>query len=180
MDLRSRPCGFPAGPFQRIHSLCQISWDRNLTSLFTHSLDAFIKMRSACFQRPSHINMRLRVQIREQLCMLVVSTRLLAFMVLAASTWIQSYHFITQVRSSALAVTVGLKATQMPADLSLYRDLAQEVSTRNTVQTGFGQYNNGNRSELLLRSLKHNLTHALSGSIDDILLLQTAIFPRSD
>jgi hypothetical protein len=77
-------------------------------------------------------------------------------------------------------VTANLKADQIAQDLDLYRDLVQAVSTRTTVQTKLGQYNDGNLSESLLEDLSEELHDALSGGAENKILLQAAVFPRSD
>ena len=102
---------------------------------------------------------------------------------------------LTTPRSKTLSVTADLKATQISQDIGLYRDLAQAVSTRNSVQALLQKYDDGNDTEVLLidlevtstlplksllTCLQSTLRAALAGGIDDTLLLQAAIFPRND
>ena len=58
------------------------------------------------------------------------------------------------VRAETLSVTADLKATQIAADIGLYRDLAQSVSTRNEVQVLLKDYRNGNTTAALDIALK--------------------------
>lgn len=97
--------------------------------------------------------MRIRIRIREQLCLLIALTSLLALMVLSVTTWEESHRFITQTRSGTLAVIANLKADQLAQDLFFCQDLVQAVSTRTTVQSLLVEYNNGNDSEILLNAL---------------------------
>ena len=100
--------------------------------------------------------MRVRIRIREQLCLLITITSLLALCVLAVTTWYESHHFITQTRASTLAITANLKAAQVSEAINLYRDIVQAVSTRNAVQSALGQYNSGNVSSDILQDLQVN------------------------
>lgn len=124
--------------------------------------------------------MAVRIRIREQLCLLIALTSLLSLMVLAVATWTQSHRYITQVRASALAETASMKANTLATNIAFYRDLVQSVSTRASLQSELRQYNNGNASDALLGSLQNEISNALAGGIQDTLLLQAAIFPRSD
>ena len=111
--------------------------------------------------------------------MLVMVPSLLALMILSASIWVQAYDFITEVRSKTLSVTAALKATHISQNIALYRDFARAVSTRNNIQSFLNQFNEGNETQLLRNALQDELRDSLSGALDDTLLLQAVIYPRS-
>ncbi|KIV88560.1 hypothetical protein PV10_08231 [Exophiala mesophila] len=119
----------------------------------------------------------MRIRIREQLCLLITVTTLLALTVLAVSTWVQTARFMRRVRSETLCVTASLKATQLAEELDMLKDLVQSVSTRDTLQEYVHQYSKGNHSEQVLKSIQVDLEHALSGGADRSIFLQAAVFP---
>jgi osomolarity two-component system, sensor histidine kinase SLN1 len=121
----------------------------------------------------------MRIKIREQLCLLIAITSGLALMVLAVTTWTQAHEFITEVSAETLAITAGVKANSMATDISFYEDLVQAVSTRSAIQEDLGQYNNGNRSGALLDKLGTEIRYALAGGIENKLLLQAVVYPRT-
>ena len=63
-------------------------------------------------------------------------------------------HKLSNDRSQTLAVTADLRATQIAQVLSLYRDLAQAVSTRSGVQDKLKAFNEGNDTQALLTDLE--------------------------
>ncbi|RMZ79352.1 hypothetical protein DV737_g3449, partial [Chaetothyriales sp. CBS 132003] len=109
--------------------------------------------------------MQLRIRIREQLCILVAVTSLLALMVLSLSIWI----------SKTLSVSANLKATQVSQLLQLYKGLSLSVATRSALQKALGEYGDGNQT--IASELELELTDALAGGVNDNLLLQAAIYP---
>jgi osomolarity two-component system, sensor histidine kinase SLN1 len=121
----------------------------------------------------------MRIKIREQLCLLIAITSGLALMVLAVTTWTQAHEFITEVSAETLAITAGVKANSLATDIFFYQDLVQAVSTRSAIQEDLGQYNNGNDSEALLNQLETEIKYALAGGLENKLLLQAVVFPRS-
>ncbi|EXJ55949.1 hypothetical protein A1O7_08880 [Cladophialophora yegresii CBS 114405] len=123
--------------------------------------------------------MRLRVHIRDQLCLLILLTNLLALMVLAVSTWYQSVHYLKQAKAQTLVVTANLKADQVAQQISLFRSSVQQISTRQVLQDFMRDFNNGNHSEQLFDSIKTNLEVTLSDGYENAILLQAAVFPRT-
>ncbi|KAJ9616396.1 Histidine kinase osmosensor [Cladophialophora chaetospira] len=87
----------------------------------------------------------------------------------------ESHHFVTQTRAKTLEVTADLKATQIAGDIGLYEDLAQAVSTRSTIQALLKAYRDGNHT--VGPAMEDELRQALSGGVEDTLLLQGAIYP---
>jgi hypothetical protein len=98
--------------------------------------------------------MQLRMHIRDQLCLLILITNLLALMVLAVSTWYQSVHHLRQAKWQTLMVTANLKATQVAQEISLFRTSVQQISTRSIIQNLMQDFNNGNHSQELYDSIK--------------------------
>lgn len=97
---------------------------------------------------------KVRIRIREQLCLLITVTTLVALTILAVSTWVQTARFMRRVRSETLSVTANLKATQLAEDLVMLNDLVQSISTRDTLQDYVHQYNRGNHSDSILHSIQ--------------------------
>jgi hypothetical protein len=106
--------------------------------------------------RPEHPRnkMRLRMHIRDQLCLLILITNLLALMVLAVSTWYQSVHHLRHAKAETLVVTANLKADQVAQQISLFRSSVQQISTRQVLQSYMQDFNNGNHSQELYESIK--------------------------
>ncbi|RMD44561.1 hypothetical protein DV735_g594, partial [Chaetothyriales sp. CBS 134920] len=121
------------------------------------------------------MQLRIRIRIREQLCILVAVTSLLALMVLSLSTWLESYHFVTQIRSKTLTISANLKATQVSQILQLYKDLSLSIATRNAFQRALDEYTDGNLTSAAQIELE--LRDALAGGVDDNLLFQAAVYP---
>lgn len=97
---------------------------------------------------------KVRIRIREQLCLLITVTTLVALTILAVSTWVQTARFMRRVRSETLSVTANLKATQLAEDLVMLNDLVQSISTRDTLQDYVHQYTRGNHSDQVLHSIQ--------------------------
>jgi hypothetical protein len=93
--------------------------------------------------------MRLRMKIRDQLCLLILITNLLALMVLAVSTWYQTVHHLRSLKTETLTVTANLKADQVAQQISLFQSSVQQISTRSPLQTFLREFNNGNHSQEL-------------------------------
>lgn len=93
--------------------------------------------------------MQIRIRIREQLCLLIALTAILALMVLSISVWVQSHHYITRTRAQTLEVTASLKADQLAQDLDLFHDAVVSMTTRENLQTFIKAYNDGNSTDAL-------------------------------
>ncbi|RMZ77011.1 hypothetical protein DV738_g4613, partial [Chaetothyriales sp. CBS 135597] len=124
------------------------------------------------------MQLRIRIRIREQLCILVAVTSLLALMVLSLST--VSAPRVDHERpwltvSKTLTISASLKATQVSQILQLYKDLSLSIATRNAFQKALDEYTNGNSTGAT--QLQLELHDALAGGVDDNLLLQAAIYP---
>ena len=98
--------------------------------------------------------MRIRLQIREQLCLLIAFVSLIGLLILATTTWAESRHFIQETRATTLTVTANLKAAQISQTITSSRDIVQSVSTRSLIQNLLRRYNNGDHSDNLLVDLQ--------------------------
>ncbi|KPI40547.1 Two-component system protein B [Cyphellophora attinorum] len=124
--------------------------------------------------------MKIRIRIREQLCFLIAITSLLALMVLAVSTWVQSRHYLMESRQQTLQVTANLKADQLSQDLRLFQEAVQSITTRDVLQGYVRGYDNGNTTDELRNALATNMDHALSAGSEDAIYLQGAVYARDD
>jgi heme exporter protein D len=101
--------------------------------------------------------MKVSIRIREQLCLLIAITSLLALMVLAVSTWVQSRHYLKESRQQTLQVTANLKADQLGQDLRLFQEAVQSITTRDSLQGYVRGYDNGNTTDELRDALAVSL-----------------------
>ena len=101
--------------------------------------------------------MKIRIHIREQLCLIFAVTTLLALTVLAVSTFLQSRHYLQESREQTLQVTANLKADQIAQDLRLFQEAVQTVTTRDNLQAFVKVYDNGNTSQALRDALAVSL-----------------------
>ncbi|KIY04087.1 uncharacterized protein Z520_00779 [Fonsecaea multimorphosa CBS 102226] len=122
--------------------------------------------------------MRVRLRIREQLCLVIGLTSLLSLTVLTVSIWTQTVHHMNSVKWETLMVTANLKATQVAQDITLMGTSVQSIATRDVLQDLLRDFNNGNHTQDLYDAIQDNLVDALSGGTADAVLLQAAVFPR--
>jgi capsular polysaccharide biosynthesis protein len=93
--------------------------------------------------------MRIRIRIREQLCLIIAVTALLSLMVLSVAVYVQSHRYMTHTRAQTLEVTASLKADQLAQDLALFNDAVITMTTRENLQAFIKAYNSGNTSNEL-------------------------------
>ncbi|KAI1620423.1 osomolarity two-component system, sensor histidine kinase SLN1 [Exophiala viscosa] len=118
----------------------------------------------------------MRVSIREQLGLLVLLCCLGSLMVLALAVWFQNFHFITEIRLSALSLTASLKAAQISSALLLYQSQVTSVSTRVLIQSALGRYNAGNNSA---ENWSKSVTDLQGALADGSLLVQAVVYPNA-
>jgi osomolarity two-component system, sensor histidine kinase SLN1 len=97
---------------------------------------------------------KVRIHIREQLCILILITNLVALGVLAVSTWFQTVHYLNGDKLDNLRLTANLKAEQVAQDIALLSTSVQSIATREELQSLLGEYNNGNDSSSLVTDLE--------------------------
>ncbi|KAK5076358.1 Histidine kinase osmosensor [Lithohypha guttulata] len=119
----------------------------------------------------------MRIPIREQLGLLVITCSLLSLMVLALATWFRSRDFTVDVRLSGLSLTASLKAAQLSANILLYESQTRSVATRVLIQSALQRYINGNNTNENWARTQSDLDGALS---NQQILLQARIFPAYD
>jgi len=90
--------------------------------------------------------MKFRIHIREQLCLLIALTNVVALTILTVSVWFQTVQYMKDARRETLTVTANLKASQIAQATSLFRDSVRSISTRENLQAYVGQFNQGNHS----------------------------------
>jgi hypothetical protein len=100
------------------------------------------------------------MHIRDQLCLLILLTNLLALMVLAVSTWYQSVQHMRQAKAQTLMVTANLKAVQIAQQISLIGASVQQISTRAPLQVCLSQFNSGNHSQAVLDGIEVSNRHS--------------------
>jgi osomolarity two-component system, sensor histidine kinase SLN1 len=97
---------------------------------------------------------KVRIHIREQLCILILLTNLVALGVLAVATWFQTVHYLNGDKLDLLRTTANLKAEQVAQDISLLQTSIQSIATREELQFLLGEFNNGNSSSGLVADME--------------------------
>lgn len=59
---------------------------------------------------------KMRVSIREQLALLILTASLISLAVVSIATWVSNHNFVLSIRSSRLAITASLKAAQLASN----------------------------------------------------------------
>lgn len=98
--------------------------------------------------------MKFRIHIREQLCLFIALTNVVALTILTVSVWFQTVQYMKDARKETLTVTANLKATQIAQATSLFRDSVRSISTRENLQSYLGEFNHGNKSDELIRMME--------------------------
>jgi sensor histidine kinase regulating citrate/malate metabolism len=104
--------------------------------------------------------MKFRIHIREQLCLLIALTNVVALTVLTVSVWFQTVQYMRNARKETLTVTANLKASQIAQATSLFRDSVRSISTRENLQSYVGQFNHGNHTDEIISSMEVSGTDA--------------------
>lgn len=98
--------------------------------------------------------MKIRIRIREQLSFCIALTNVLALTILTVAVWFQTVRYMKDAREETLSVTANLKAAQISQAISLSRDSVRSISTRENLQLFVTEFNNGNRTDELSRSIE--------------------------
>ncbi|KZF24338.1 hypothetical protein L228DRAFT_94789 [Xylona heveae TC161] len=122
----------------------------------------------------------MRIPIREQLGLLVLTTTLTALAVVAIATWVNNYNFVLGIRSSRLTITASLKASQLASSLLILQSSAQTISTRVLLQNALQRYNNGNNTYANWARAISDLQSAMAAGGQQALLLQAMVYPKND
>ncbi|KAI7474394.1 putative histidine kinase HHK5p [Hortaea werneckii] len=123
----------------------------------------------------------MRLSIRSQLGLLILTSALIGMAVLAVATWISNHNFVLDIRSSRLSLTASLKAAQLASSLNLMQTSANFVANRIVLQSALGRYDReGNNSEANWVKAQADLDAAIggSGSVGQALLLQSKVYAR--
>ncbi|KXL48226.1 hypothetical protein M433DRAFT_76499 [Acidomyces richmondensis BFW] len=125
---------------------------------------------------------KMRVSIREQLALLILTASLISLAVVSIATWVSNHNFVLSIRSSRLAITASLKAAQLASNLNLMQTTANFIANRIVEQSALERYNvDGNDTQANWAKALSDLSDAISGeaSLGQQLLLQAQIFPKN-
>ncbi|QDS71075.1 hypothetical protein FKW77_008897 [Venturia effusa] len=122
----------------------------------------------------------MRVGIRLQLGLLVLSASLIALMVLTLATWFTNHDFVLNIRSQRLVLTASLKAANIGAALSLVASSVTAVSTRLLIQSSLQRFHQGNNTDANWSRAIQDLNTALNGAVRSGILMQAKIFATND
>ena len=126
---------------------------------------------------------KMRIPIREQLALLILTSALFGIAVISVATWITNHAFVLNVRSARLSLAASLKAAQLTSNLDIMRTSAGFISTRVIVQAALNRYNQqSNNTEENWTRARADMASAVGGggSIGQALLLQSMVFPKND
>lgn len=120
---------------------------------------------------------KVRVNIREQLAVLVLFVVLLGLAVVSIPTWIYVNNFVVGVESDSLSLTASLKATRIASEIELVQTVCQTISTRILIQQALANYYAGNTSDSVWNDAITDMQSALgSGSAN---LYQAKVYSRN-
>lgn len=123
----------------------------------------------------------MRLSIRSQLGLLILTSSLIGVAVVAIATWVSNHDFVLSIRSSRLSLIASLKAAQLASNLNLMQTSGSFVTSRIVIQNALSRYDNlGNNTDANWEEAQMDLTQAVgtSGSVGQALLLQAQIWPR--
>ncbi|KAF1988524.1 hypothetical protein K402DRAFT_402724 [Aulographum hederae CBS 113979] len=122
----------------------------------------------------------MRIAIREQLGFLVLISSLIGLAVVTIATWVTNHAFVLDIRASRLSLTASLKAGQLTSNLNLMQSSVRSVTTRVLIQAALLRFYSGNDTAANWVRSQSDLEQALDGGSKNGLLLQAAVFSRSD
>jgi osomolarity two-component system sensor histidine kinase SLN1 len=125
----------------------------------------------------------MRIPIREQLALLILTSALIGLTVISVATWVTNHAFVLDVRSTRLSLTASLKAAQLASNLDIMQTSAGFISSRVLVQSALQRYGQlGNNTQANWVRAQSDMGSAVSGggSIGQALLLQSKVFPATD
>jgi osomolarity two-component system sensor histidine kinase SLN1 len=138
-------------------------------------------MRLTRLARPLR-RFKMRIAIREQLALLILTSALIGLAVISVATWVTNHAFVLDVRSTRLSLTASLKAAQLASNLDIMQTSAGFITSRVLVQSALQRYGQlGNNTEANWVRAQSDMGSAISGggSIGQALLLQSKVFPAT-
>ena len=124
----------------------------------------------------------MRISIRSQLGLLILTSALIGVAVVSIATWVSTHQFVMNIRSSRLTLTASLKAAQLTSNLNLMQTSANLVTTRVLIQQALQRYDlNGNDTYENWEAAIPDMDDAIggTGSLGQALLLQGQMYPRN-
>ncbi|KAL3422483.1 osomolarity two-component sensor histidine kinase sln1 [Phlyctema vagabunda] len=120
----------------------------------------------------------MRIPIREQLALLVLTSSLVALLALSVATWVNNRNFVVSITTRALSLTASLKAAQISADLLLLQATCSTIVTRILLQEAIRSFYHGNLTAENWTAAGNDVAGALaSGGLSA--LLQVKIFSKN-
>lgn len=89
---------------------------------------------------------KMRIPIREQLALLILTSALIGLAVISVATWVTNHAFVLSVRSSRLSLTASLKAAQLASNLDIMETSANFVASRVLIQNALMRYEQQNNN----------------------------------
>ncbi|KAM0709729.1 hypothetical protein Q7P35_003769 [Cladosporium inversicolor] len=123
----------------------------------------------------------MRIPIREQLALLILTSALIGLAVISVATWVTNHAFVLDVRSTRLSLTASLKAAQLASNLDIMQTSVGFISSRVLVQSALQRYGQqSNNSDANWVRARSDMGSAMNGggSIGQSLLLQSKVFPK--
>ncbi|KAE9966659.1 hypothetical protein BLS_006869 [Venturia inaequalis] len=123
---------------------------------------------------------QMRVDIRLQLGLLVMTPTLIALVVLTLAIWFTSYDFVLDNRSQRLVLAASLKAANVGAALDLVSSSVTAVATGLLIQSSLQRYIQGNNTDANWVRVTQDLNLSLNGAVTNGILMQAQIFATND
>jgi osomolarity two-component system sensor histidine kinase SLN1 len=123
----------------------------------------------------------MRIPIREQLALLILTSALIGLAVISVATWVTNHAFVLDVRSTRLSLTASLKAAQLASNLDIMQTSVGFISSRVLVQSAlqrYSQQSNNTAANWVRASSDMGSAINGGGSIGQALLLQSKVFPK--
>lgn len=124
----------------------------------------------------------MRIPIREQLALLILTSALIGLAVISVATWVTNHAFVLDVRSARLTLTASLKAAQLASNLDIMQTSVGFIASRVLIQSALQRYGQlGNNTDANWVRARSDMGSAVSGggSIGQALLLQSKVFPKN-
>lgn len=124
----------------------------------------------------------MRIPIREQLALLILTSALIGLAVISVATWVTNHAFVLSVRSSRLSLTASLKAAQLASNLDIMETSANFVASRVLIQNALMRYEQqNNNTDANWARARSDMNSAIGGgsSTGQSLLLQSIVYPRN-
>ncbi|QIW97441.1 hypothetical protein AMS68_002959 [Peltaster fructicola] len=105
----------------------------------------------------------MRIQIREQLALLILLSALIGLAVVSLAVWFTNYNLVLSIRASRLSYVAALKAGQLSSNLNVMQTAVNIISSRVVIQSALKRFYAGNTTDANWASAITDLQAAIGG-----------------